>query len=152
MDKEKIILTLIMVLLVVFPFFTSIQGNGQYVGFFQCNNVWFSTGHFHVYTAAVSRIFRCCGYVSSSTHLLGRIAPFMCRLKLASGVTDNFVDILGNPYATDIDILSDSWGRGGKLKGVEVIDSNNFVTVPNVLNIDFTDSRNGGNICGNDAF
>jgi hypothetical protein len=134
----------------IFHCYTSIYNNGYYVGFFQCNNVWFSTGHFHVYAVAVSRIFRCCGYVSSSTHLLGRIAPFMCRLKLASGVTDsNFVNILGNPYATDSDILSDS---RGKLKGVEVIDSNNFVTVPNVLNIDFTDSRNGGNICGDDAF
>lgn len=135
----------------LFHCYTSVQGSGQYTGFFQCNNVWFSTGRFHVYTAAVSRIFRCCGYVSSSANLLGRIAPFMCRLKLASGVTDSFTDILGNPYATDTDILSDVNGRG-KLKGAEVIDGNNFVTVPNAANIDFADSRNGGNIIGSGAF
>ena len=36
----------------LFHCYTNVQGNGQYVGFFQCNNVWFSTGHFHVYTVA----------------------------------------------------------------------------------------------------
>ena len=138
----------------VFHCYTNVQGNGQYVGFDDCENVWFSTGRFHA-KEVISRIFRCCGYISFSG--LGLIAPFMCRLKLANDVTDDFITILANPYAKDSDIRSDSTLHKFKEKeSIQDIEINSktyrIVTVQISANIDFTDSRNGGNICGNDAF